>query len=39
MAATTAAEGQPDAVPLPGGARMPLIGFGTYKVESVDAVR
>jgi diketogulonate reductase-like aldo/keto reductase len=26
-------------VPLPGGARMPLIGFGTYKVDSVDAVR
>jgi hypothetical protein len=33
-----ATEGQCDAVPLPGGSRLPLIGFGTYKVESVDAI-
>jgi len=30
---------EPDAVRLPGGGRMPLIGFGTYKVESEDAIR
>ena len=30
---------QSDTVPLPGGTHMPLIGFGTYKVDSVDAVK
>lgn len=38
-AAEAAPVREPDAVPLPGGGRLPLIGFGTYKVESEDAIR
>lgn len=34
-----APERQLDAVTLPGGSRMPLIGFGTYKVDSTEAIR
>ena len=34
-----AAPPQSDSVLLPGGARMPLIGFGTYKVDKADSVR
>ena len=30
---------QSDSLLLPGGARMPLIGFGTYKVDKADSVR
>lgn len=30
---------EPDYVTLPGGSRMPLIGLGTYKLDSADAVR
>lgn len=32
-------EKQADDVQLPGGARMPLIGFGTDKVKSEDTIR
>ena len=38
-AVAPAQERQPDAVPLPGGKRLPLLGFGTYKVDGVDSIR
>ncbi len=38
-AAAPVAEPQPDSVLLPSGRRLPLAGFGTYKVESAGAVR
>ncbi len=37
--AEPAAERQPDAVPLPGSGRLPLVGYGTYKVDSVEPIR
>ena len=30
---------QPSTLTFPGGAKMPLIGFGTYKVDKADSVR
>ena len=30
---------QDDSLLLPSGARMPLVGFGTYKVDKADSVR
>ena len=33
------APAQSDSILLHSGARMPLIGFGTYKVDKADSVR
>ena len=30
---------QSSTLTFPGGAKMPLIGFGTYKVDKADSVR
>ena len=37
-AAATQSQPEPQDVALPGGGRLPLMGFGTYKVESSAAV-
>ena len=37
-AAATQSQPEPQDMPLLGGARLPLMGFGTYKVESSAAV-
>ena len=34
-----ASTSQPDSVMLPGGAQLPLIGFGTDKIQSADVIR
>ena len=36
---TTTSARQPDSTLLPGGASLPLLGFGTYKVDSADVIR
>ena len=38
-ASALSAPPQDDSLLLPSGARMPLVGFGTYKVDKVDSVR
>lgn len=34
-----ASTSQPDSVSLPGGTSLPLLGFGTYKVDSADIIK